>query len=249
MELSWTTFILEVINFLVLVWVLKRLFYIPIKRTIAARRAAVEKTLRDAESTKREAQDLQSKYDGRLRGWELEKERQKEEFRKELNEERARQLKLIESSVAQEREKMEAQEEKKAAERRENEEREAMNQALDFTSRLLSDVACPELEGKIVELVTKQLSSTLTEALRPSAPRSGDPEWLSVCPIRIFLGPAATGGVDRRPQRRNWKGDSNRVQGGSEFARGPGNYDRDILFCGQIFGTNSNIFPAMRNHE
>ncbi len=88
MELSWTTFILEIINFLVLVWVLKRLFYAPVKRVIAERRAAVEKTLRDAESSKREAQELQSKYEGRLREWEMEKERQKEEFRKELGEER-----------------------------------------------------------------------------------------------------------------------------------------------------------------
>ena len=56
MELTWTTFLLEVINFLVLVWLLKRLFYAPVMRAIAARRAAVEKTLADAEATKREAE-------------------------------------------------------------------------------------------------------------------------------------------------------------------------------------------------
>ena len=174
MELSWTTFILEAINFLVLVWLLKRLFYAPIKRTIAARRADVAKTLRDAESSRREAQDLQSEYEGRLREWEVEKERQREQFRKELNEEKNRQLKLVESSVAKEREKAEAQEEKKTAERRTKEEREAMKQALEFTSRLLRDVACPELEGKIVELVIKELSSTEREGLPFAAGQSSD---------------------------------------------------------------------------
>ena len=172
MELSWTTFILEIINFLVLVWVLKRLFYAPVKRVIAARRAAVEKTLSDAESSKREAQELQSRYEGRLREWELEKERQKEAFRKELSEERAKQLKLTEILVAEEREKAKAQQKKKDAERRITEEREAMNQALEFTSRVLKDVSCPELEGKIVDLVTKQLSSAEGESLPSAAAQS-----------------------------------------------------------------------------
>ena len=174
MELSWTTFILEIINFLVLVWVLKRLFYAPVKRAITERRAAVEKTLRDAESSKREAQDLQSRYEGRLREWEMEKERQKEEFRKELGEERTKQLKLTETLVAEKREKAKAQQEKKDAERRMTEEREAMKQALEFTSRVLKDVSCPELEQKIVDLVTKQLSSTEKEGLPSAAAGSWD---------------------------------------------------------------------------
>jgi F-type H+-transporting ATPase subunit b len=167
-ELSWTTFILEIINFLVLVWVLKRLFYVPVKRAITERRAAVEKTLRDAESSKREALDLQSRYEGRLREWELEKERQKEEFRKELSEERAKQLKLTENLIAEEREKAKAQQEKMDSERRMSEEREAMKQALEFTSRILKDISCPALEQKIVDLVTRQLSSTEGGSL-PSA--------------------------------------------------------------------------------
>lgn len=174
MELSWTTFILELINFLVLVWVLKRLFYAPVKRAIAARRAAVEKTLQDAESAKHEAQELQSKYEGRLREWELEKEHQKEEFRKELGEERSKQMRLTESLVAEEREKAKAQQEKQDAERRRNEEREAMKQALVFASRVLKDVACPELEAKIVDLVAKQLSSGRADGLPSSASQSWD---------------------------------------------------------------------------
>ena len=165
MELSWTTFILEAINFLVLVWVLKRLFYVPVKRTISQRRAAVEKTLKDAESTRREAEDLKARYEGRVREWEQEKERQREEFRKELNEERARQLKIIENLVATEREKAEAQEEKQAGERRAKDEKEAMKHAMEFTSRLLSALASPDLEGKIVEIVREHICCAATEDL------------------------------------------------------------------------------------
>jgi F-type H+-transporting ATPase subunit b len=173
-ELSWTTFLLEAINFLVLVWVLKRLFYAPVKRAIVQRRAAVEKTLQEAESAKREAEELKSKYERRLTEWEEEKERQREQLRKELKEEKTRQLKLMETSVAMEREKIEAREEKKAAERRANDEKEAMTQALEFTSRLLSELASPGLEGKIVDLVVQKVSSAKAEGLPIAGPQSRD---------------------------------------------------------------------------
>ena len=159
MELSWTTFILEAVNFLVLVSLLKRLFYAPVKKAIAARRAAVDKTLKDAESARHAAEDLKTKYEGRLQEWEEEKGRQREAFRKELNEEKIRQLKAIQTAVALEREKAEALEKKNTAERLAQDEKTAMKQALEFTSQLLSRLASSELEGKIVDLVIKHISS------------------------------------------------------------------------------------------
>jgi len=246
--LSWSTFVLEAINFLVLVWVLKRLFYAPIKRAITERRAAVEKALRDAESSKREAQELQSRYEGRLREWEVEKERQKEEFRKELSEERTKQLKLTDNLVAEEREKAEAQEEKKFAERRRKEEREAMKQALEFTSRLLKDVACPEIEGKIVELVTKQLCSTEQESLPSGAAQS----WDHDAAVRVRSAYSLT-----EPQRDTLtavlKGKIG-MEASVEFA-----VDQNLLAGLEItvgsFVLRANLrdeleyFSAMRNHE
>lgn len=38
MELSWTTFSLELINFLILIWILKRFLYAPIQKTILERK-------------------------------------------------------------------------------------------------------------------------------------------------------------------------------------------------------------------
>ena len=49
-----------------------------------------------------------------------------------------------------------------------------MKQALEFASRVLKDVACPELEGKIVDLFAKQLSTPERESLPSSAAQSWD---------------------------------------------------------------------------
>ena len=105
MEFSWVTFLLEAINFLVLVWLLKRLFYAPVKRTIAKRQAAIEQTLQDAKEARREADELKSRYDGRLRDWETEKLEKREELAKELSAERERRMHELEALLAEERQK------------------------------------------------------------------------------------------------------------------------------------------------
>ncbi len=48
MELNWTTFALEIVNFLILVWILKRFLYKPVLEAIARRKTAIDKTLSDA---------------------------------------------------------------------------------------------------------------------------------------------------------------------------------------------------------
>ena len=73
MELDWSTFILEIINFLVLVWLLKRFFYKPVLNVINRRREQIQKKISDAEGVRHEAESLKSDYENRLAGWEDEK--------------------------------------------------------------------------------------------------------------------------------------------------------------------------------
>ena len=58
MALDWMTFVLELINFLVLIWILNRFLYRPLMNVIAQRKAAIHKTLSDAEVTRSAAQAL-----------------------------------------------------------------------------------------------------------------------------------------------------------------------------------------------
>ena len=73
MELSWPTFILEIVHFLVLVWILKRFLYKPILQAIGQRKALIEKNLADAEARQSEAEALEQQFQKRLTDWENEK--------------------------------------------------------------------------------------------------------------------------------------------------------------------------------
>ncbi|WP_054775053.1 hypothetical protein [Methylogaea oryzae] len=53
MELDWSTIALEIVNFLILVWLLKRLLYKPVQDIIAQRRAAIEATCGKPTTNKR----------------------------------------------------------------------------------------------------------------------------------------------------------------------------------------------------
>ena len=60
MRIEWTTFAFEIINFLALVWILKRFLYRPVLDTLSRRRAGVERTLAEAGEIAARAKALQA---------------------------------------------------------------------------------------------------------------------------------------------------------------------------------------------
>lgn len=63
-----STILWQVINFLVLLWLLKRYLYGPITEMLKSRAKRIEDDLDYAEKTKEEAEDLKRKYDNQLTG-------------------------------------------------------------------------------------------------------------------------------------------------------------------------------------
>jgi len=58
MHIDWWTFALQTINVLVLVWILGRFFFRPIADLVAKRREAATRLLADADTARKEAEDL-----------------------------------------------------------------------------------------------------------------------------------------------------------------------------------------------
>ena len=157
MELNWTTFILELINFVVLIWILNRFLYRPVMNVIAQRKAAIQKTLSEAETTRSEAQALQSQYENRLTEWEQEREKARAQLRDEISAERNRLLDNLRAELDQEREKAAAVEQRRLKDFAQEAEATAIAQGGAFASRLLSRLGGPELERKIIDMVRQDL--------------------------------------------------------------------------------------------
>lgn len=158
MELNGSTFVLEIINFLVLVWILKRFLYRPVLEVIERRRATIGKKLADAEALHNEAVALQEKYEGRLADWEQERNAARSALARELDAERARRLAGLRTALDQEREQAQAVEARRRAAARRTMEETALARGAGFAARLLERAAGPETERRLAELALDALS-------------------------------------------------------------------------------------------
>ena len=165
MELDWSTFLLEILNFLILLWILKRFLYQPVLDTLAKRKASVEQTLASAQTAKAEAEVLQAQYEHRLDEWNAEREAAREGLRREIAEERARRLAVLEQELEREREKARVLDEKMLADSLRKCQETALTQGERFVARLLSEFAGPELESRLFDMALNQLDSLPAERL------------------------------------------------------------------------------------
>jgi len=165
-ELSWSTFVLEIINFLVLVWILKRFLYKPVMEVIARRRGEIEKTRAEAAQLQADAQKLQQQYEGRVDEWNAERQQAREELNRELEAERARRLDALQGELEKKKEQALVAEERRQRDELHRIEELAMTQSAQFASRLLAKVAGPETETRLVQFLIDQLASLPAERVQ-----------------------------------------------------------------------------------
>ena len=165
MELSWSTFILEIINFLVLVWILKRFLYKPVLEVIERRKAGIDKVRADAQAVRAEAEKLQQQYESRLADWNRERQQARDTLHRELEAERARKLEACRLELEQEREKARVAEASRQAEAMHLAQQTALAQGAEFAARVLRATAGAETQAKLVELVIDGLAGLPEERL------------------------------------------------------------------------------------
>lgn len=160
---SWSTFFVEIVNFLILVWLLTRFFYQPVVRAIAAREEKIKDELSRAERAQTEAANLTKRYEARLSDWEKEKAQLRERFDSELAAVRtARENELQEILEKERRQAAVAAAMKERDERRRLWQQSARD-AGTFAARFLSRVASPSLEQRLVEVTAEDLRALPVE--------------------------------------------------------------------------------------
>jgi len=158
LELSWSTFVLEIINFLILVWILKRFLYKPVLEVINRRRAGIEKSMADAETLHSEAKKLQEQYEDRLADWDRERQKARKVLNQEVETERADKLVELQSTLEQEREKAQVAEAHRQADDRRKMEATALLHGARFATQLLEQGSGPDTEARLVDLVITKLA-------------------------------------------------------------------------------------------
>jgi F-type H+-transporting ATPase subunit b len=150
MNFDWTTFLLELLNFFILLWILRRFLYRPVLEVIAARQRKIEDQLREADKARAEAHTARKVCEERLAAWDKEKAQAHAALEKEVAAERERLLAGVAEDVAEARARRQAQEERERQEWTRMTEQRALELGGRFVAKLLERVASPELEGRLV---------------------------------------------------------------------------------------------------
>ncbi|MFI5304585.1 MAG: F0F1 ATP synthase subunit delta [Nitrospiria bacterium] len=169
MELDWTTFILEIINFLILVWILQHFLYKPVLNIIARRKSDIDRTLLEAGTKQNQAENLKEQYEKRLVDWEKEKLVAREAFQDEMNAERLRQMTALQKSLQEEREKSRIIDQRNLADQQRKLNEEAIEKGARFASRFLTRFSSIEFESRLIKLICEdlpKLTGEQTERIR-----------------------------------------------------------------------------------
>ena len=194
MELNWSTFVLEIFNFLVLVWILKRFLYRPVLDVITRRRTVIDNQLAEAEQHHTEANALKEQYEHRLADWELEREKATDTLHHELEQNRLDQLKNQKVELAQEEEKNHVTRSRQDKQAIRDIEQRALQQAAQFASRLLAEATGPDLETRLFNLLLVDLNAMTAEQIRDLGHEWGEP------PAQIQVSSAYPLTADQRQQ-------------------------------------------------
>lgn len=163
MELNLSTFLLEIVNFLVLIWILKRFLYKPVLAVIERRKVGIEQTLAQADEKQQQAAALREQYEGRVADWEQERRQAREKLASEIATERDRRLKELQAELADARQKAAVADERCRADAARRLEEHALQQASRFAARLLELGAGPDTQARLIDLLIDDLQGLSDE--------------------------------------------------------------------------------------
>lgn len=163
MKFNIWTLLFQIINFVVLLYILRRILYKPIREIIEKRRGLIAKTVEDAEKTKKEALELKEKHQEEMHKLKELQNKMLEQTREEALKDRNKLLSEAERDAVKinEKEKALFDAEKKRIES------ELKNKTLEivsvFASNLLKDISDEELHKAIFRKFVKENGKIISD--------------------------------------------------------------------------------------
>jgi F-type H+-transporting ATPase subunit b len=157
MQINWFTVIAELINFLLLVWLLKRFLYKPVFNAIEERENKIKAQLQDAALKKEEAVKEQEEFRKKNDDFNLEKKNLMDKAVADTNAERTKMFDTNTNDANNMRIKLENTLKDKQREDIRQDEQKVQEQVLALATKTLSDLASSNLDSQTVTLFIKRL--------------------------------------------------------------------------------------------
>ena len=157
MPIDWVTVAAQAVNFLLLVWLMKRFLYKPVLGAIDAREERIAKELADAKAQKMEAMEEREEFQRKNEIFDQERSELMNTASEEAKGEKARLLEEARSSAEALEAKWREGLEKDASRLEEDFQNRVRKDVFFIVRKTLSDLAGEELESKIIDLFLSRL--------------------------------------------------------------------------------------------
>lgn len=196
MQIDWLTTAAQIVNFLVLVWLLQHFLYRPITRAMRRREARIEERLAEARKTREEAEEVADHLAAERRELEEGRQQMLEEAREDAGDLRRELEAEIRREMAEMRETWQRnlQEEREAFFRRFR--HRAGATLLDITGRVLADFADTDLSERVAARFLARLDALDAEEREPLSRAAGQADRATVTTGRP-IGSAMRGKITR----------------------------------------------------
>ena len=177
MLIDWFTVVAQIINFLVLVWLLKRFLYKPILSAIDNREKLIASQLKEAQLAKEKAQAEQSDYQQKLNVFEDQKKQLLDKAHADVKEEQQKLLENARQEAQNLQQKLYEQLREEQASIHEELFRDIRSEIFQLSGKVLHDLTSTELEEQLVSVFCQQLkslSSHQKEQLQTELSRNAD---------------------------------------------------------------------------
>jgi F-type H+-transporting ATPase subunit b len=165
MLIDWFTVTAQVINFLVLVWLLKRFLYRPILNAIDAREKRIAAELADADAKKAEAEKQCEEFRNRNAEFDNQKAARMSQVEQEAKAERAHLLDSARLEAEDLRAKLQSALKKEQLSLRESLSQRAQEEVFAITRKALADLAGTTLEARMTEVFIRRLGDLKDEGM------------------------------------------------------------------------------------
>jgi F-type H+-transporting ATPase subunit b len=159
MQIDWLTVIAQIVNFLILVWLLKRFLYQPVINAMDQREQRIAEHLQKAEQREQAAGDTMQDYQHKIEALERDRDALIEQAKEAAEGERRELLDVARSEVAEKRTHWQRQ----VAQEKQDFLRSLKNQAAESIQTIarhaLADLADAELEEQVIHSFIQRLKS------------------------------------------------------------------------------------------
>lgn len=167
MEIDWFTVTAQLVNFLILVWLLKRFLYGPIVDAMDAREARIAEQIESAEHLEQEARDQIDEFERKSEQLEEQKDAVLDEARDQAEARRRELLETARSEVERAKEEWYASLQREQRTVLDDIRNETERQLFETIRRVLDDLADDDLERRIIDVFITRIGE-VDEAELPS---------------------------------------------------------------------------------